>query len=420
MLSTEEGGTTLDAIRVEAEPKDVGLDAERLDRIEHHFKGYVDDGRLAGWLVAVARHGRVAYLATYGNRDIEAGLAIENDTLFRIYSMTKPVTSVAAMMLYEEGAFELTDPVGRFIPSFSETRVYSSGSSLAPVTEPSSEPMQIWHLLSHTSGLTYATNNSHPVDAMYRAEKLTGSTGDLDLATFCDRLGHVPVMFTPGTRWNYSVSCDVLGRVIEVASGLPLDEFFRRRIFEPLRMGDTSFGTPVEKLDRLAALYAYDPATGRAVRDDERAKLARSRPGFLSGGGGLVSSAADYNRFVQMLLCEGELDGVRLLGPRTLRYMTQNHLPGGVDLEEIGQRSFSETRYNGVGFGLGFSVVINPAKHKVLSSAGEFAWGGAASTAFWVDPKEQLTALFLTQLTPSSSNHIRPELKQLVYQSIVD
>jgi len=410
----------MDGIQIEAEPKDVGLDAERLTRIERHFQSYVDDGRLAGWLVAVARHGRVAYLATCGERDIEAGLPVEVDTLFRIYSMTKPITSVAAMMLYEEGAFELTDPVSRFIPSFADTRMYASGSSLAPITAPSPEPMQIWHLLSHTSGLTYAANNSHPVDAMYRAANLVGATGDFDLATFCDRLGELPIMFTPGTRWNYSVSCDVLGRVIEVASGLSLDEFFRRRIFEPLGMTDTSFGTPAEKLDRLAALYAYDAATGKAVRDDERAKTARSRPLFLSGGGGLVSSAADYNRFTAMLVAEGELDGVRLLGPRTIRYMTQNHLPGGVDLEEIGQKSFSETRYNGVGFGLGFSVVVNPAKYKVLSSLGEFAWGGAASTAFWVDPKEQLTALFLTQLTPSSSNHIRPELKQLVYQSIVD
>jgi CubicO group peptidase (beta-lactamase class C family) len=241
--------------------------------------------------------------------------------------MTKPITSVAAMMLYEEGAFELTDPVSRFIPSFADTRVYASGSSLAPVTEPSSVPMQIWHLLSHTSGLTYPANNSHPVDAMYRAANLLGSAGDTDLATFCDRLGELPVMFTPGTRWNYSVSCDVLGRVIEVASGLSLDEFFTRRIFEPLGMTDTSFGTPAEKLDRLAALYAYDAATGQAVRDDERAKVARSRPLFLSGGGGLVSSAADYNRFTQMLLREGELDGVRLLGPRTVRYMTRTTCP---------------------------------------------------------------------------------------------
>ena len=411
---------SMDSIQLEAEPKDVGLDAERLLRIERHFQTYVDDGRLAGWLVAVSRRGRVAYLATYGKRDIEADLAVEVDTLFRIYSMTKPITSVAAMMLYEEGVFELTDPVSRFIPSFADTRVYASGPSLAPRTEPSPEPMQIWHLLSHTSGLTYAANNSHPVDAMYRAANLLGSAGDFDLATFCDRLGALPVMFPPGTRWNYSVSSDVLGRVIEVASGLSLDEFFARRIFEPLGMTDTSFGTPAEKLDRLAALYTYDAATGKAVRDDERGSAARGRPLFLSGGGGLVSSAMDYNKFTQMLLREGELDGVRLLGPRTIRYMTQNHLPGGVDLEEIGQKSFSETRYNGVGFGLGFSVVINPAKHKVLSSLGEFAWGGAASTAFWVDPREQLTVLFLTQLTPSSSNHIRPELKQLVYQSIID
>jgi CubicO group peptidase (beta-lactamase class C family) len=226
-------------------------------------------------------------------------------------------------------------------------------------------------------------------------------------------------MFTPGSKWNYSVSTDVLGRVVEVASGMSLDEFFSERIFEPLGMSDTGFGSPEAKLGRLAALYAFDPETGLAVRDDNRGELARRRPLFLSGGGGLVSSAQDYHRFTQMLLREGELDGVRLLGSRTIRYMAQNHLPGGVDLQEFGQKSFSETRYNGVGFGLGFSVVVNPAKYKVLSSEGEFAWGGAASTAFWVDPKEQMTVLFFTQLMPSASNQIRTQLKQLVYQSIV-
>jgi CubicO group peptidase (beta-lactamase class C family) len=331
--------------------------------------------------------------------------------------MTKPITSVAAMMLYEEGAFELTDPVSRFIPSFADQRIFTGGSALAPL----SEPMQIWHLLSHTSGLTYASNHSHPVDALYRAAALDNSMPyGGDLAAFCDRLGRLPLLFQPGTKWNYSVSTDVVGRVVEVASGMSLDEFFRTRIFEPLEMSETSFGAPASELARLAALYGVEGSTGRAVRDDEHGEAARHRPTFLSGGGGLVSSAKDYHRFTQMLLGEGQLDGVRLLSNKTVRYMTQNHLPGGIDLEEIGQTSFSETRYRGVGFGLGFSVVVNPAKSKVLSSVGEYAWGGAASTAFWVDPAEQMTVLFFTQLRPSATHPIRTQLRQLVYQALVD
>jgi CubicO group peptidase (beta-lactamase class C family) len=381
----------------------------------------VDDGRLPGWLVLVSRGGQVVHLSMYGQRDKEAGLPVELDTLFRMYSMTKPVTAVAAMMLYEEGAFELKDPVSRFIPSFADLRVYRGGSALAPVTAPATEPMRIWHLLTHTSGLTYGFHNAHPVDAMYRAAGFEWAhPPGADLAACCDAWASLPLLFEPGAEWNYSVSTDVLGRVVEVASGLSLDRFFAERMFEPLGMTDTSFFAPASDHDRLAALYARNPADGQAFRIDMMGDAAKAPPSMLSGGGGLVGTAADYHRFTQMLLGEGQLEGTRLLGTRTLRYMATNHLPGGVDLEAFGRPLFSETTFDGVGFGLGFSVADDPVKNKVLGSRGEFAWGGAASTAFWVDPAEDLTAIFLTQLLPSSTYPIRTQLKQLVYQALID
>jgi CubicO group peptidase (beta-lactamase class C family) len=335
--------------------------------------------------------------------------------------MSKPITAVAAMILWEEGGFELNDPVSRFIPSFADVRVYREGSSLKAVTEPASEPVRIWHLLTHMSGLTYGFHYTHPVDAMYRAAGFEWSSPPgMDLAACCDAWAAFPLLFQPGTEWNYGVSTDVLGRVVEVVSGQSLDAFFEERICRPLGMDDTAIRVDGRDAERLGALYTPDPATGRAMRLDLLGDLAFARPSALSGGGGLVSTAADYHRFTQMLLNEGELDGVRLLGSRTVRYMAENHLPGGVDLEAIGRPLFSETTFDGTGFGLGFSVLADPVKNKVLSSPGEYAWGGAASTAFWIDPVEQITALFFTQLLPSSAYPIRPQLKQLVYQALVD
>jgi len=408
-------------LKTEVDAAEAGFAPERLARIDRHFARYVEDGRLAGWSLLVSRDGRIAHLATCGHRDQEAGLPVELDTLWRIYSMTKPITSVAAMMLYEEGAFQLKDPVSSLIPSFADMRVYKSGSALAPATEPATEPVRIWHLLTHTAGLTYGFHHAHPVDAIYRAAGYEwGAPGGVDLAACCDAWASFPLLFQPGREWNYSVASDVLGRVVEVASGQSLDEFFRTRIFEPLGMSETAFSVAPPDHSRLAALYTPHRRTGRAVRLDAMGDVAMRPPAMLSGGGGLVSSAQDYHRFAQMLLGEGELDGVRLLGNRTVRYMTRNHLPGGADLEEFGRPLFAETTYDGVGFGLGFSVVEDPAKNKVLTTKGEFGWGGAASTAFWVDPTERITALFFTQLLPSSTYSIRPQLKQLVYQALVD
>jgi CubicO group peptidase (beta-lactamase class C family) len=410
-------------LAAEVDPAEVGLDPQRLQRIDRHFARYVDDGRLPGWLVTVSRHGRLAHVSCYGSRDLEAGLPVETDTLWRIYSMTKPVTSVAAMMLYEEGAFELTDPVSSFIPSFAGVRVYTGGSDLRQVTVPATEPVRIWHLLTHTSGLTYGFHRVHPVDALYRAAGFEWAyPRGTDLATACDIWAGLPLLFQPGTEWNYSVATDVLGRVVEVVSGQSLDEFFATRILGPLGMTDTAFYT--DDTARLAALYTSGK-DGKAARLDALGNAASRRPTMLMGGAGLVGTAADYHRFTQLLLHRpdspaGELDGTRLLGSRTVRYMMRNHLPGGLDLEAFGRPLYAESPFQGIGFGLGFSVVIDSVRGKVLCSEGEAAWGGAASTAFWIDQREELTVSFFTQLLPSSAYRIRPQLRQLVYQALTD
>jgi len=412
-------------LQVEVDPAEVGLDPQRLERLDRLFARYVDEQKLAGWLVTIARHGKLAHVRAYGQRDVEAGLPVEPDTLWRIYSMTKPITSVAAMMLFEEGGFELTDPVAKYIPSFADMRVFAAGSDIRYKTVPANEPIRMWHLLSHTSGLTYAFMRSHPVDALYRARGFEwGWPKGADLAACCDIWADIPLLFQPGTEWSYSVATDVLGRVVEVVSGLRLDEFFATRIFGPLGMTDSAFYASPDNGSRVAALYNRD-ADGKLARLDDLGKGAFKEPAVLSGGGGLVSSAADYNRFTQMLLHRphspaGELEGARLLSPRTVRIMTTNHLPGGGDLEEVGRPLFTETVFAGVGFGLGFAVVMDPAANKGLGSAGEFNWGGAASTAFWVDPAEQLTVGFYTQFMPSGADPIRSQLRQMVYQALID
>jgi CubicO group peptidase (beta-lactamase class C family) len=412
-------------LKAETEPADVGLDAERLRRIDRHFARYTGDGKLPGWLVAVGRHGRLAHVSWGGLRDIEAGLPVTPDTLWRLYSMTKPVTSVAAMMLYEQGAFELTDPVSAFIPAFAGARVYVGGPSQRPATEPVTEPVRIWHLLTHTSGLTYGFHHTHAVDAMYRAAGFEWAwPAGMDLATAVGIWAGLPLLFQPGSQWNYSVSTDVLGRVVEVVSGRTLEEFFRDEILRPLGMNDTVFSVDGGDAARLAVLYTRTE-DGTLARLDSLGKAAYRRPSMLSGGAGLIGTAADYHRFLQMLAGypgspAGELDGVRLLSPRTVAYMARNHLPGGQDLEECGRRLFAEIPFWGVGFGLGFAVVTDPALGKVVCSPGEFSWGGAASTAFWVDPVEELTVSFYTQVLPSSTYRLRPQLRQMVYQALVD
>lgn len=411
---------TTPALAVEADPAELGFDPARLRRIDAHFGRYVDDGLLPGWSLLLSRRGRIAHLATSGHRDVEAGLPVELDTMFRVYSMTKPVTSVAAMMLWEEGRFELTDPISRYLPEFRDMRVFTGGSDVRPVTVPAIEPIRVWHLLTHTSGLTYGFHHAHVVDALYRkAGYEWGVRAGRDLAGAVEDIAALPLLFQPGSEWNYGMSTDVLGRLVEVVSGLPLDEFFAERVLGPLGMTDTAFRVPEDKRDRLAALYVPTPGTRKAVRN-ESAGATILNPTWLSGGGGLASTLRDYHRFTQFLVGGGTLDGVKLLGPRTLRYMARNHLPGGADLATFGRPLFAESPFDGVGFGLGFSVTLDLVAGHTHGSVGEFAWGGAASTAFFVDPAEELTAVFMTQLLPSSTHPIRPQLRQLVYSALDD
>jgi CubicO group peptidase (beta-lactamase class C family) len=407
-------------LAVQVDPAAVGLDAERLARIDRHFQRYVDDRRLPGFLVTVARHGKVAHIGMGGHRDVEADLPVTADTVWRYYSMTKPITAVLALMLWEEGAFELKDPVHRYIPSFKQTKVWRSGSVTNPILDPITEPMQLWQLASHTAGLTYGFLYAHPVDELYRRAGFEWGSPAGNLEALCDQLAALPLLFQPGREWNYSMGLDVLGRVIEVVTGQSLDVVLKERLLDPLGMHDTGWFATDEQQPRLAMLYGANPADRTRVRLEAGAAGATKPPQAFMGGGGLVGTAADYLRFAEMLRRGGELDGRRYLAPRTVRMMTSNHLPGGGDLTAVGRPLFAETTFDGVGFGLGVSVTLDPVTAKVPGNPGDFAWGGAASTAFWVDPVDDLTVQFFTQLLPSSTHPIRSQLKQLVYQAIID
>jgi len=422
-------------------PESVGLCAVRLTRIAAHFNRYVDAGRIPGYLVIVARRGQVAYLHRYGARDIESGRPVEEDTIFRIYSMTKPITSVAVMMLYERGLLQLDDPASEYIPGFERLEVFASGDADSCLTVPAEREMTIRDLLTHTAGLTYGHLHAHPLDEMYRQRDLLGD--GMTLGDFVGHLRELPLLFSPGRRWNYSVATDVLGHIVEVISGQSLARFIAREILAPLGMVDTGFSVPLDRVERFAANYERDGAGFRLI-DSPSESAYLSEPTLCSGGGGLVSTASDYLRLSQMLLNKGELEGARILGRKTVELMTSNHLPGKGDLSGMGYLLQSETRadgigmglgtrhnlrrggmgtqtrHDGVGFGLGGYVLIDPAAAQILGSPGEFGWGGAASTTFWIDPREDMTAIFLTQLMPSSSYPIRRELRVLANQAIVD
>jgi CubicO group peptidase (beta-lactamase class C family) len=397
-------------MNVEIDPAEAGFDARRLARIDRHYGRYVEEGKLAGFQCVIARDGHVVHAAQAGQRDVAAGAPVTDDTLWRIYSMTKPITSVAAMLLWEEGAFELKDPVAKFIPSFADARVWDGGSQRSPVTRAPREPVRMWHLLTHTSGLAYGFAYAHPVDGIYRDHGFEfGAPAGMTLAQAADAWAALPLLFEPGTEFCYGVSTDVLGRVVEVLSGQSLDVFFKERIFGPLGMLDTAF-TALDH-DRMATLYEAG-----LVVNERLGAAAFTTPTFLSGGGGLISTAADYHRFTSMLVAEG----APLLAPRTLRYMATNHLPGGAELKAVARPTISETQNDGMGFGLGFSVVLDPAATKVLCAPGEIAWGGLASTAFFVDRASRLSVQFFTQLMPSSTYPLRSQLRNLVYQALVD
>lgn len=402
-------------------PEEVGLSSQRLDRIHTHFQRYIDAGKLTGTLTLVARRGQIAYFEPQGHLELERQRPMQRDTIFRIYSMSKPITSVALMMLYEQGRFQLDDPVHTLIPSWDKLGVFVSGNHPTFVTAPCERSMTIRDLLTHTSGLTYGFMERTNVDAAYRRLQLGDrAKPGYTLQDMVGTLAELPLEFSPGTRWNYSVATDVIGYLVEVLSGQPFDVYLRDHVLAPLGMNDTSFTIADEQLTRFASNYQRQADGSLQLVDAPEHSVYRDCS-FFSGGGGLVSTAGDYFRFTSMLRNRGELDGVRLLGRKTVDLMTMNHLPGGQDLTHLAQAGmFTETAYAGVGFGLGFSIMLDPSRAQILGTPGEFAWGGAASTAFWVDPQEDLIVIFMTQLMPSSSYPLRRELRTLTYAALID
>ncbi|HXA39418.1 MAG TPA: serine hydrolase domain-containing protein [Phenylobacterium sp.] len=396
-----------------------GFSTERLARIDRFLQEkYVGPDRMPCAQFLLARNGETIHESVIGHRDVERGVALTDDTVFRIYSMTKPVTSVALMTLVEEGLIALDDPVAKHIPAWKDLAVYSAG--LGPyLTTPPARPMQVVDLMRHTSGLTYGFQSRTNVDAAYRKLKVEQMHGGHDLETFIALLAKLPLEFSPGEAWNYSVSTDVVGYLVQKVAGKPLGQVLKERIFDPLKMTDTGFFVREDQRARFAACYDATPQGGLKLQDDPAASPYLKPPALESGGGGLVSTAADYMRFANMLVNGGELEGRRILSPMTVRLMASNHLPGDKDLTELSRSLFSESTNAGVGFGLGFAVVFDPPKTLIPGSKGEFYWGGAASTAFWVDPVEQVTAVFMTQLLPSSTYPIRRELRTLVYSALL-
>ena len=402
-------------------PEDVGLSSERLARIDDHLnRNYIAPGKIAGCMTLVARRGQIAWCSPLGQRDLARSLPMERDTLFRIYSMTKPITSVALMSLYEEGHFALGDPVDRFIPEWRNLGVYEMGNHPHFLTRRPERRMTVRDLLTHQSGLTYGFMERTNVDAAYRKLGVGDHKPGRTLRDMIEALAELPLLFDPGAAWSYSVATDVCGYLCEVISGKPFDVFLQERIFEPLGMVDTAFSVPENKRDRFATNYARRRDKSLKVEDDPETSPYCGDVTFFSGGGGLVSTIDDYHRFTQMLVNGGSAGATRIIGRKTLELMTLNHLPEGKDLSEHAVGAFSETPYDGQGFGLGFSVVQDLVRGQAIGSVGEFAWGGAASTIFWVDPAEDLTVVFMTQLMPSQTFDFRGQLKRIIYPAIID
>jgi len=410
-------GTFVKEKLMEVRPEKAGMSEDRLEWITEHInRSYIDNNKISGCQVLVSRHGHPAYFRSFGKMDIERDKEMADDAIFRIYSMTKPITSIALMQLYERGYFQLNDPVSRFIPDWKGHQVYVSGEGEEMLTKEPASPMSLRHILSHGGGLTYG-NTGHPVDQQYRKHKVDKRKGQT-LRSFVTCLAKVPLMYEPGERWLYSLSTDVCGYLVEAISGQPFDEYLQEHIFEPLNMRDTSFYVEEDKVQRFTANYQRNPDKSLKLFDDPQASTYLEKPTFFSGGGGLTSTIADYYSFCEMLRCGGEGYGKQIIGPRTLSLMTRNHLLDGKDLTQLAMGGFSETANEGVGFGLGFAMTLGEVKTGGLG-AGDYYWGGAASTIFWVDPVEDLIVIFMTQLMPSGTFNFRGQLKNIVYSSIV-
>ena len=396
----------------EASPASAGLSAERLDRITRMAQRYVDEQKLAGVVTLVARDGKIVHFEAVGSRGADDDRPMTKDALFRIYSMSKPITAVAAMMLYEEGKFQLSDPVEKFVPELADLEVLDGESG---ETAPVENPMTMLHLLTHTGGFSYGFNPADPLDQMYR-EKQPLSAKDLD--EFAVRLAELPLKFEPGAQWHYSVAVDVTGLVVQRLSGQPFDVFLKERIFEPLGMMDTFFNVPPEKMDRFLPNHFWNAEEEQLMQMGEESFANYENTTFYSGGGGLVSTTMDYLRFSEMVRRGGELDGVRLLSPKTVAFMTANHLDAAIEGGGSGENPFGRGA-RGFGFGLGWGIVTDPVASRTLGSAGEYNWGGAAGTVFWVDPVEDMVVIGMIQLM-GSPWPLRAELKVLANQAIVE
>ncbi len=400
--------------------KDFGFAPEKLAFIEEHLqRKYIDTNRYIGTLMGIYRGGELGYVSGLGLMDREGKRPIKRDTIFRVYSMTKPITSVALMTLYERGFFQLDDPVSDYVPSFRDFQVYQEGAIGNFITSSPEREMTIRDLLTHQSGLTYGFMERTSVDEAYRQLGIEKESQE-SLEEFVESLASIPLEFSPGKAWNYSVSTDVCGYLIEVITGKTLDEFLKTEIFEPLNMLDTGFYVPSGKKSRLASCYQHRKLNQPKLVDDAITGTYLTLPKVLSGGGGLVSTLDDYMSFCKMILNGGEATDHRIISRKTLDLMCSNHLVNGKDLRSCAYGRWSETSYTGVGFGLGFSVLLDPAASQVSGSVGELAWGGAASTAFWIDPLEDMAVVFMTQLLPSSQFNVRRELRSLVYSAMSD
>jgi CubicO group peptidase (beta-lactamase class C family) len=409
-------------VDLKIDPEAAGFDAVRLARVDEHLRTrYVEPGKIAGCEVAVARRGQVAHLSSLGHRDRERGVPVGDDTIWRIYSMTKPLTGVALLTLYEQGLFQLDDPVHRFLPELRDVKVgVPDGEGGWRMVDPA-RPMSVRDAMMHMTGIGYGPKGARLDLATIGERPPSMRVGGGTLQTLVERLGGEPLRFHPGTGWLYSLSTDVCARLVEVLSGRRFDHYLQQAIFDPLGMPDTRFSVPDAEIGRFAALYRRNPDKSLRLLDDPVTSGYRTHPAFLSGGGGLVSTTADYLRFAQMLVQGGELDGVRVLAPRTVELMRTNHLPGGGDLSSVAlPGGYGEVGFAGMGFGLTVAVSLGPAATGVVGSPGEFMWGGAASTIFWVDPVDEVVVVFMTQLLPSGTFNFRGQLKALVYGAMVD
>ena len=407
-----------------------GFSAARLARLDEVMKArYVDSGMLPGLLTQVFRRGELVHTGMSGHMDLERGKPMAEDAIFRIYSMTKPITSVALMMLVEEGALGLDDLVATHIPSWKKLGVYASGvptllANQPPsfITTPTARPMKVVDLVTHTSGLTYGFMMRTSVDAAYRRLKVGDFQTPGGLDTFVEQLSTLPLEFSPGTAWNYSVSIDVMGYLVQKLSGMSFGEFLRTRLFEPLGMRDTAFFVPPEKIERFSSCYQPAEGGGLKLQDDAQKSTYDHPPALESGGGGLVSTAQDYMRFCRMMLNGGELEGARILSPKTVALFSLNYLPDGGEVAQMASAgSFSESSYDGVGFSIGCGVNVDVARTRLPGTPGEFFWGGAASTAFWIDPKEDLAVVFMTQVMGTDARlTLRRDLRTLVYSAMTE